>query len=251
MSKGCPSGAGRGTVCVSACVRVRQRALCLCLPAPSAVAVTAWTRCCYGNSIAAALMLGWSHVISWLKLDGKKEEPCNTVIWIKEQGAGALIKDGWNEKLEEKGLTKHLQGSCRDLTGTARDRGEKSDLLSIAWKTSVDCLNEHFSQRSGLFRRLKSHSEMWTWATEAQRLIWKHGVLYTFRGSYKNSYLILSIFFIFILVAITDPAPPAFPVCVAQYLMYYLFSISLYIHSRFISVLEACKNLIPACCCET
>lgn len=53
------------------------------------------------------------------------------MIWIKEQGAGALMKDGWNEKLEEKELTKHLRGSCRDLTETERDRGEKSDLLSI------------------------------------------------------------------------------------------------------------------------
>lgn len=70
---------------------------------------------------------------SWMekKREGKKE-PCNTVIWIKEQGAGGLMEDGWNEKLEEKELTKHLRGSCRDLTETERDRGEKSDLLSIA-----------------------------------------------------------------------------------------------------------------------
>lgn len=32
--------------------------VCLCLPALSAVAVTAWTRCCHGNSMAAALMVG-------------------------------------------------------------------------------------------------------------------------------------------------------------------------------------------------
>lgn len=54
------------------------------------------------------------------------------MIWIKEQDAEALMKDGWNEKLEEKELTKHLRGSCRDLTETERERGEKSDLLSIA-----------------------------------------------------------------------------------------------------------------------
>lgn len=49
---------------------------------------------------------------SWME---KKEEPCNAVIWIKERGAGALMKDGRNEKSEEKELTKHLRGSCRDL----------------------------------------------------------------------------------------------------------------------------------------